>query len=466
MPETMQAKHLQTPEKKGVGKKIGIVAGIVAVLCVAVGLVLAFCLPKDRYEPAVIQGVKEQLTVFLDEDIRTILLDGVTAVGGEDRPGQTFPVEVYLYDEAGAQVDEYRPGTYRLVYRCEEGGEAETVLVIYPADTEPPVITGARDLTVVMGGTISYRSGVTATDAVDGPVQLVIDAGQVNLEQPGVYFVVYSAVDSRGNEARVTVTVTVEEPNAVEGPENPEEPEHPADNDVTREELDAVALRVLNQITTVGMTQRQKAQAIFNYVNTHITYVGTSDKSSWIKGAYVGLTQGRGDCFNYFACSKELLTLAGIPNIDLERTGGNTDHYWQLVNVGDGWYHFDACPHPTGYPLTAFLITEAAARAYTERCSSVRKNYYVYDYASCPVTVEGTPAGGEQPSVTLPPETEQPPEPTPSETLPPETEQPPEPIPPEPETPPEGEEAPPEAEAPPQETNESAQQPQDEAASD
>ncbi len=30
-------------------------------------------------------------------------------------------------------------------------------------------------------------------------------------------------------------------------------------------------------------------------------------------------------------------------------------------------------------------------RAYTEQCSSVRKNYYVYDYDACPVTVVTAP---------------------------------------------------------------------------
>ena len=59
--------------------------------------------------------------------------------------------------------------------------------------------------------------------------------------------------------------------------------------------------------------------------------------------------------------------------------GGSSRHYWQLVNVGSGWYHFDACPHPNSYPLDSFLIDEAAARAYTATVSPIRANYYVYD---------------------------------------------------------------------------------------
>ena len=60
--------------------------------------------------------------------------------------------------------------------------------------------------------------------------------------------------------------------------------------------------------------------------------------------------------------------------------------------MGSGWYHFDACPHPDSYPLGSFLLDEMAVRAYTEKCAPVRSNYYVYDYANCPVTAVGFPA--------------------------------------------------------------------------
>ena len=187
--------------------------------------------------------------------------------------------------------------------------------------------------------------------------------------------------------------------------DTPPEPPLP---EITRELVDAEADRILARITSPSMSDYDKARAIYNYVHTHIKYVGTSDKSSWLVGAYVGFVRGRGDCYNYFACSKSLLTRAGISNVDLYRVGGSSRHYWQLVNVGSGWYHFDACPHPNSYPLDSFLIDEAAARAYTATVSPIRANYYVYDYASCPVTVAGTPTEEPLPQESLPPEGEVP----------------------------------------------------------
>lgn len=279
-----------------------------------------------------------------------------------------------------------------------------------PADVTPPQLSGVRDLTVALNGRVSYREGVSAVDDVDGPVTVTIDAAAVDLTVPGEYSVTYSAQDAAGNRTEQTVTVTVVETATVDqGRDEQTEDEPPGEtgiggvplSEVTQEDVDRLCDQILGRITSSGMSQRDKAKAIFNYVNGHVKYVGSSDKSSWLVGAYVGFTRGRGDCYNYFACSKALLTRAGISNVDLQRVGGNSRHYWQLVNTGDGWYHFDACPHPNGYPLYAFMITEAQARAYTEQVKDARLNYYVYDYGACPVTVEGTPEE-------LPPEQNQP----------------------------------------------------------
>ena len=292
-------------------------------------------------------------------------------------------------------------------------------------DTQPPEITGTKDLTVAVGESLSYRTGVTVTDDVDESVQLQVDSSGVNLSEPGEYQAVYWAEDSAGNRAEVTVKVTVVETVTVEDEDGGETEDvvEAGGKEITLDAVNELADEILAEITTYGMSQREKALAIYNYVHNHIKYVGTSDKSSWLVGAYVGFTRGSGDCYNYFACSKALLTRAGIPNVDLTRVGGNSRHYWQLVDVGNGYYHFDACPHPNSYPLYSFLLTEAEVQAYTKQCSSIRKNYYVYDYDSCPVeVVQGTapvtptPKPSAQPTPTPAPT----PTPTPTATVTPE----------------------------------------------
>lgn len=272
-----------------------------------------------------------------------------------------------------------------------------------PPDTEGPVISGVQPLTTTVGGTVSYRDGVTAVDDRDGPVTLQVDSSKVDLNAPGEYEVIYSAEDSAGNRTEVTTTVVVTQPDPPPSSAAVRPDPTPAVK-VTLEDVNAMADRILAKIIDDSMSQKEKAKAIFDYVHGHIKYVGSSDKSSWIDAAHTGFTTGRGDCFNYFACAKALLTRAGIPNVDLERVGGVTHHYWQLVDVGDGYHHFDTCPHPTGYGITSFLITETQARAYTEKIGSVRPNYYVYDYANCPVPVVGLPEEERNPQGTAAPE--------------------------------------------------------------
>ena len=299
-----------------------------------------------------------------------------------------------------------------------------------PADTAPPVISGTHDLTVAVGESLSYRAGVTAADEVDGAVTLHVDSSEVNLTQPGTYTAIYWAEDAAGNRAEASVTVTVVEAVTVDDGDGEATADDVVDSaaaQATPEAVNALADEILSEITTPGMSRYEVALAIYNYVHNNISYTGTSDKSSWLVGAYVGFTRRSGDCYNYFACSKALLTRAGIPNVDLTRVGGNSRHYWQLVDVGEGYYHFDACPHPNSYPLYSFLLTEAEVRAYTEQCSSVRKNYYVYDYDSCPVeVVQGSapqvpadtpaPTPAPTPEVTATPAPTPTPEPTPTAT--------------------------------------------------
>jgi transglutaminase-like putative cysteine protease len=153
----------------------------------------------------------------------------------------------------------------------------------------------------------------------------------------------------------------------------------------TKEELDALCNKILSEIITEGMTDKEKAEAIYNRVNS-IKYVSTDDDPSWIGAAYTGLTTGRGDCWNYASASKALLTLAGIPNYDIRRHGGTSDHFWQIVYVDDGWYHFDACPTLKKYYIRCFLLTEDEVIEYSNNLTTI-PNYFIYDYDSCPYEV-------------------------------------------------------------------------------
>lgn len=231
------------------------------------------------------------------------------------------------------------------------------------ADTEPPVLYGVSDKTVYVGETVSYTRGVSAWDNRDGAVQVRADASGVNLRAEGSYPVIYTATDAAGNTATKTVTFTVRV--------------------VNTDAVNAMADDVLTTILRDGMTQWERARAIYDWVVTHMSYTAYADKTDPVAAAYYGFRNGRGDCFVYYAVSRFLLTRAGFENLEIQRDNPEKPHFWNLVNYAGNWYHFDTCPHYAGHPLTCFLLTDAEVKAYSENHV---QDYYSFDASLYPAT--------------------------------------------------------------------------------
>ena len=238
-------------------------------------------------------------------------------------------------------------------------------------DTEAPVFEGVDDVTVYAGNSFSYRSDVTATDAVDGEVSFQVDSSNVNLSAVGSYVAVYTATDAAGNAATVKRKIKV-----VEKPK------------ITEESTNAAAQKILKNIITEEMSPAQKAEAIFKWTSKKIAYRSVDEAEYW-EAAYNAITLRRGDCFNYYAASKVMLDLCGIENMMVERyvepevleASGEkfSTHYWLLVNVGTGWYHFDACPHlKSQKTYHCFMQTDAQIEAYAAT-RPTKKWYYRFD---------------------------------------------------------------------------------------
>ena len=79
------------------------------------------------------------------------------------------------------------------------------------ADTEAPVILGARDLVSYVGEGIAYRTAITLQDNCDCEIMLDVDSSSVNIQKAGVYFVTYTATDAVGNVSTKQVEVYVYE---------------------------------------------------------------------------------------------------------------------------------------------------------------------------------------------------------------------------------------------------------------
>ena len=227
--------------------------------------------------------------------------------------------------------------------------EKETVLELI-ADDEAPIFTEAEDFIVWLGDTVAYKSKVQVSDNCPADVTIKVDATGVNLKSIGKYPVVYTATDIAGNSTKITLTVYVKS------------------SYVDEEELYAKVDSVFEEIFLDGMTNRERCQAIYDYIRKNVSYISNSDKGDYIRAAMEGLTKGKGDCYVYFSLSKVMLDRAGFPNIDIERIQvGDSMHFWNLVDIGDGhgWYHFDTTPRRLGNPYI-FLWDDATLMEYSD----------------------------------------------------------------------------------------------------
>ena len=265
------------------------------------------------------------------------------------RYGQTQTVEIELTDEGGNQ------STVRAELRIVEDGV-------------PPEIHGLRDIHVGRGGTVAFRTGITVTHSA-GEATLEIDSSAVNTAVPGEHEVVYIARSPAGQETRATARVIVSE--------------------VSVEAATALVTPVLAQIINDNMNNTQKARAIFDWVRANIAYNNTGVRGSVADGVYQGMNLRRGDCFTFYAITKFMLEQLGFATVSLERYPvERTRHYWLLVDLGEGWHHFDATPIVHAPPNYGFMMTASDVADFDPFGWGY---YYRFDPARIPEGVEVVP---------------------------------------------------------------------------
>ena len=197
--------------------------------------------------------------------------------------------------------------------------------VVAPDETAP-VIYAAKDTYCYVGDAVAYFKEVFAEDNADPNPTIDVDKSKVDAKTAGTYDVTYTATDAEGNSSSVTVKFTF------------------INKTVTEEKLKEAVKKVTDEIFTEGMSLAEQALAIFNYCYDNITYWGDSDKTDLYGEAYRGLTEGVGDCYTFYSATYVLLQeLDGAQILSVERMNGKTQHFWCMVNLGSGWYHFDTC---------------------------------------------------------------------------------------------------------------------------
>ena len=229
-------------------------------------------------------------------------------------------------------------------------------------DTEPPQILGVVNQYVYIGEAVAYFANASATDNADEPedVALTVDNSAVDIYTAGSYPVIYRATDRAGNVTEKTVRLIFIKPS------------------ISEEKLQAKADEVLAQLVTDDMTMGQKAYAIYRYVYDTYKFTERSNKLDWKYEAWRGLTTRKGDCFTYCAAAKLLLEKIGAKAMFVTRYNGFR-HYWLMVDLGTGWYHFDPLNKGPSRKYECFMLT-------TEEVLDLYPYFWRYDHRVYPET--------------------------------------------------------------------------------
>lgn len=259
----------------------------------------------------------------------------------------------------------------KILVKANDGSKKEfsASLEIYE-DTTAPVIEGVVDRHFNIGDNITYLKGIKAIDDMEGEISIEVDKSKIEFDENGKvkegnYQVIYTATDKAGNKTEQTATFYFEL------------------NGVNDEMIDEAVDKALALIIKEDMTLEQKAYAIYNYTYDNIAYTGVSTKGDYRVEAYNGLTNFQGDCYTYFAVAKILLNKIGAKTIDVERAPGvrNDHHYWLLVDLGSGYYHFDATRR--AHYFNGFMATDAQTQQYS---TNVVRGFYHIDTTLYPAT--------------------------------------------------------------------------------
>ncbi len=193
-------------------------------------------------------------------------------------------------------------------------------------DITPPTISGVEPIEIAQGDTVSYKKNVKVTDDIDDEPSLEVDSSQVNVDKRGTYTLTYIATDAAGNVSTESTTVKIVSAKITAA---------------TEETVYAMADEILAEIITDDMTQLQQARAVFDWVVNNITYSESAGIDDLLSAAYKGMYYHVGDCTVKQKTAEVMLNRLGIKNMEIEKIRDTRGHYWLLIDVGEGWYHYD-----------------------------------------------------------------------------------------------------------------------------
>lgn len=231
------------------------------------------------------------------------------------------------------EPDNLFEGTQELVIvGTDKGGNQsrQAATLTLGIDTESPVISGVKNRVIPIGDVVTYMEGVTVTDNCEKNLIIDVDNSAVDATKEGTYKVIYTAIDASGNSVQQTAYFSfLVEP-------------------YSDYNINSTIEQIYKKIITDDMDDLQRLRAIYDYVHNHVVYssylgLGHEDRN---KAIYYAVNKCAADCYGFATTAQALLDYGGFDSFMIEKVKleeGMPTHFWNLVNIGDGYYHFDTC---------------------------------------------------------------------------------------------------------------------------
>lgn len=295
-----------------------------------------------------------------------------------DKMVRNTKVYIYLEDTEIAKNDEYIFNELKdynifinLSYVYEDDKEQQVIesdkeYTIKVVDTTPPMINGLEDRVIEEGSTLDLSAGLSAFDTVDGEVEVNI-LGNINTKQPGTYKVIVSATDASGNtktdeynvivNAKNTTTTTTTSTRTTTTTSTTLTTKRTTTkkttttvyNDVTTKSgrlymAKQEAKKVVSRIIKPGMSDYEKAEAIYNYLHTNVALQTNQSteayQTNYGNEAYAALILKIAACSGFCRAVTLLCDEAGLQS---QHVNANLwIHQWNRVLIDGEWIVLDA----------------------------------------------------------------------------------------------------------------------------
>lgn len=157
---------------------------------------------KDNVKPK-IKGASSK-TVYIGSSF-----NAKTGVSASDNADGNITKKIKIT----GKVNTKKSGKYKVTYSVSDKAKNKatvTRFITVKKDTVKPKITGASNKTIYIGSAFNPKTGVKATDNVDGNLTKAIKvSGKVNLKKAGKYKLTYSVSDKAKNSFSVSRVITV-----------------------------------------------------------------------------------------------------------------------------------------------------------------------------------------------------------------------------------------------------------------